>query len=176
MSTALALAGVTAVLRNLLIDGLIDEDLTPSLGDVTVSAIPPDRVRPPDSENSQLNLFLYRVTPNPGWSNTPLPAVSGAGNRVGNPPLARDLHYLLSAYGAEDFHTDILIGYGMQLFHEHPVLDRDAIRTALTPDAPGGGSTGRRVRPAPLGIPGEPDGLRSWSLPRVCGADSGRGS
>jgi hypothetical protein len=146
MSTALALASVTAVLRNLLIDGLIDEDLTPSLGDVTVSAIPPDRVRPPDSENSQLNLFLYRVTPNLGWSNVGYPTFSNSGHRVGNPPLALDLHYLLSAYGSEDFHTDILLGYGLQLLHEHPVLDRDAIRTALTPDAPSGGGLPQELR------------------------------
>lgn len=146
MSTALALASVTTVLRNLLIDGLIDEDLTPSLGDVTVSAIPPDRVRTSDTENSQLNLFLYRVTPNAGWSNVGYPAFNGAGNRVGNPPLALDLHYLLSAYGSEDFHTDILLGYGVQLLHEHPVLDRDAIRTALTPDAPGGGGLPQELR------------------------------
>lgn len=147
MSSALALAGVTAVLRNLLIDGLIDEDLTPSLGDVTVSAIPPDRVRPAlDAEQSQLNLFLYRVTPNNGWSGVGYPAYNSGGNRVGNPPLALDLHYLLSAYGDADFHTDILLGYGVQLLHEHPVLDRDAIRTALTPDAPGGGGLPQELR------------------------------
>ena len=147
MSSALALAGVSAVLRNLLIDGLIDEDLTPSLGDVTVSAIAPDRVRTSsEAESSQLNIFLYRVTPNIGWRNVDYPSFNAGGARVANPPLALDLHYLLSAYGAEDFHSDILLGYGMQLLHEHPVLDRDAIRAALTPDAPAGGGLPQELR------------------------------
>ncbi len=40
MSSALAIAAVTAVLKDLLINGLIDHDLTASIGDVSVSALP----------------------------------------------------------------------------------------------------------------------------------------
>lgn len=149
MSTALAIAGVTAVLRDLLINGLIDQDLTPSLGDVTVSAIAPDRVRPPDENGpSQLNLFLYQVTPNLGWRNVGQPTFDRGGARLANPPLALDLHYLLTAFGAADFHSEILLGYGMQLLHENPILTRDAIRTALSPpsQAPGGGGLPENLR------------------------------
>lgn len=149
MSTALAIAGVSAVLRDLLINGLIDQDLVPTLGDVAVTAVAPDRVRPADEAGpSQLNLFLYRTTPNTGWSNVGNPAFDGRGTAVGNPPLALDLHYLLTAFGAEDFHAEILLGYAMQLLHEHPVLTRDAIRTALSPpaQAPGGGGLPEPLR------------------------------
>ena len=43
---------------------------------------------------------------------------------------------MLTAYGAEEFHAEILLGYGMQLLHETPVLARGAIRTLLTPPTP----------------------------------------
>src|SRR5262249_17833971 len=55
------------------------------------------------------------------------------GDRVSNPPLALDLHYLLTSYGAEELHAEILLGYGMQLLYETPVLTRGAIRRSLAP-------------------------------------------
>ncbi len=144
MSSALAIAGVTAVLRDLLNDGLINHDATGTLGStVTVSAGPPDQVIPASSskEPSQLNLFMYQVTPNSGWRNEGLPSrdVSGS-QRLTNAPLALNLHYLLSAHGSEDLHGEILLGYAMQLLHEMPVLSRKAIRKALSPSPPVGGT------------------------------------
>lgn len=136
MSTALALAGVTAVLRDLLNDGLINHNVASVIGStVTVSVVSPDRAAPANgAEVSQLNLFLHKVTPNQGWCNEFLPATDLSGRvRLTNPPLALDLHYLLSAFGTADLHAEILLGYGMQLLHEHPVLTRPAIRTALSP-------------------------------------------
>jgi hypothetical protein len=139
VSSALAIAGVTAVLRDLLNNGLIDHSVSGTLGNaVTVSALAPDRIIASNGvEPTQLNLFLYHVTPNQGWRNERLPSRDSAGKtRLSNPPLALDLHYLLSAYGAEDLHADILLGYAMQLLHETPVLSRSAITTALNPSPP----------------------------------------
>lgn len=139
MSTALGIAGVTAVLRNLLNDGLIDNNVAGVLGSsVTVSIGPPDRVQPVNgSESSQLNLFLHRVTPNTGWSNEGLPSLDASGHhRLSNPPLALNLHYLVSAYSGGDLHGEILLGYAMQLLHTTPVLTRAAIQTALSAEPP----------------------------------------
>ncbi|MEO8752660.1 MAG: DUF4255 domain-containing protein [Casimicrobiaceae bacterium] len=136
MSTALAIAGVTAVLRDRLNDGLINHNISGTLGSsVTVSVLAPDRVVPASgSETSQINLFLYLVTPNPGWRNEGLPARDASGRlRLSNAPLALDLHYLLSVYSGGDLHAEILLGYAMQLLHEAPVLTREAIRMALNP-------------------------------------------
>ncbi|MCT0198352.1 DUF4255 domain-containing protein [Synechococcus sp. CS-1325] len=136
MSSALALAAVTAVLRDLLNDGLINHNISGSLGGgVTVSVLPPDRVVVANSsEASQLNLFLHQVTPNSGWRNEGLPSRDASGSqRLSNPPLALDLHYLLSVYSGSDLHAEILLGYAMQLLHETPVLTRQAIHTALNP-------------------------------------------
>ncbi|GJQ57401.1 MAG: DUF4255 domain-containing protein [Candidatus Scalindua sp. AMX11] len=141
MSTALAIASVTHVLMDLLNNGLIDQDITSAIGtNVTVTALPPDRIdTTPANEQSQLNLFMYQTTPNLGWRNVGLPSRDVQGERVINPPLAIDLHYLLTAYGAHGLHTDILLGYGMQLLHETPVLVRDAIRRSLTVTSVSGG-------------------------------------
>jgi hypothetical protein len=143
MSTALAIASVTVVLKDLLNNGLIDHNVSASVGEVMVSALPPDRIDALDTENkSRLNLFMYQVTPNAGWRNIGLPSRDGRGERLSNPPLALDLHYMLTAYGLEEFHSEILLGYGMQLLHETPVLTRAAIRTALAPPTPVVGGSG----------------------------------
>lgn len=147
MSSALAIAGVTAVLRDLLNDGLINHNISGVLGSsVTVTVLPPDRVVPADGpEASQLNLFLHQVAPNPGWRNEGLPSRDASGRlRLSNAPLALNLHYLLSAYSGGDLHAEILLGYAMQLLHENPVLARSAIRTALNPSP----SVGTALPPA----------------------------
>lgn len=141
MSTALAIASVTAVLKDLLNNGIIDHNLTASVGDVLVTALPPDRIDTSGAnEKGQLNLFLYQVNQNAAWRNAALPSRDARGDRISNPPLALDLHYLLSAYGAKDLHWEILLGYGMQLLHETPFLARDAIRRALAPPFPVNGN------------------------------------
>jgi hypothetical protein len=142
MSNALAIASVTAVLKDLLNNGLIDHDVSAAVGNVVVSALSPDRIDTTTlNQQSQLNLFLYHATPNAAWRNTRLPSRDASGERVNNPPLALNLHYLLTAYGALELHAEILLGYGMQLLHETPVLTRNAIRTSLAPPTivPGGG-------------------------------------
>lgn len=134
MSSPLAIAAVTAVLRDLLNNGLIDHNITGSLGsNVDITVVPPDII-PVDAATgrTQLNLFMYQVTPNAGWRNEGLPSRDGRGSRLSNPPLALDLHYLLTAYGSAELHSEILLGYAMHLLHETPVLDRQAIRTALS--------------------------------------------
>lgn len=127
MSNALAIGAVTAVLKNLLDNAVVNEQLTNVVGPVKVSAIAPDRLK---SQNGfvGINLFLYHVMPNPGWRNALLPSRDGNGARITNPPLALDLYYLVSAWGIADFEAEILLGYAMQLFHEIPVLSRDVIR------------------------------------------------
>jgi hypothetical protein len=132
MSNALAIAAVTAILRDLLNNAMIDHGISTTVGSpVTVTALPPDRIKTGDDELPQLNIFLYHVASNAGWSNSALPSRDTRGNRATNPPLALDLYYLLSAYGKNDFDGEILLGYAMQMLHETPVLPRDAIRTAL---------------------------------------------
>ena len=138
MSNALAIAATTAVLRGILQSGLVRAQLSPVISSFSVSALPPDRIDTSANEPNQLNLFMYQATHNPGWRNVDLPSRDRRGERISNPPLSLDLHYLLSAYGSADLHAEILLGVGMHLLHEMPVLTRAAIRDAFTP--PVGGS------------------------------------
>lgn len=146
MSSALAIAAVTASLKDLLNDGLLNHDLS-TIGSFAVTAQPPDRVTTGETETNQLNLFLYQVSPNSGWRNAGLPSRAPDGTRMTNPPLALDLHYLLTAYGAQDLNAEVLLGYAMQLMHENPVLSRSQLRIALGAPAPVDGA----ILPGPFG-------------------------
>src|SRR5262249_33298904 len=135
MSSALAIAAVTAALKALLATRLLDHDLS-QVGSVTATATPPDRVTTGANEPNQLNLFLYQVTPNLGWRNVDLPSRDINGARLTNAPLAIDLHYMLTAYGSADLNAEILLGYAMQMLHETPVITRAQLRTVLAPTSP----------------------------------------
>jgi hypothetical protein len=131
MSSPLAVGAVSAVLRNLLDNALVNVG---PVGPVKVTAVAPDVIDLEEAEpKASLNLFLYRTSLNQGWANVGLPAFDGNGNQTSHPPLGLNLHYLLTAYGFADFEAEILLGYAMHVLHEHPVLDRDSIRTALDP-------------------------------------------
>ena len=130
MSTAYAIAGVTAVLQGIIEQGVTDHGVNTAIGaDVTVSAVPPDRV----SEEPGLNLFFYQVTPNQGWRNKCLPSRNARSERLTNQPLALDLHYLISANGTSDLFSEILLGSAMQTLHERPFFDRNEVRDLLRP-------------------------------------------
>ena len=131
--SALRIAAVTHVLKNLLNDGLINDDFATILNsDLKVTSLCPGQIDAGGDVTTQLNIFLYRVTPNTGWNNLAYPSRNAAGERIKNPPLALDLHYLLTAFGANELDTEILLGYGMQLLHENPGLGRDLINTSLS--------------------------------------------
>jgi hypothetical protein len=134
VSNALGIAAVTAVLKDILNNRAIDA----SVGNVTVTTKPPDKLKTDTNEETQLNLFLYQVTANQGWHNVGQPSVAADGaSRLSNPPLALDLHYLLSAYSDEEFKAEVLLGYGMQALHETPVLTREMVRSHFTADPTG---------------------------------------
>lgn len=135
MSTPFAIAGLTATLQHVLSNGLIDHGVTAAVGGtVDVKAVSPDRVETNGTlSNPTLNIFLYQVTPNTGWRNVDLASRNHSGDRLSNPPLALDVHYILSAYAEDDLHAEMLLGGVMHLLHEMPGLDRTRITAALTP-------------------------------------------
>jgi hypothetical protein len=123
MST-LTIATVTAVLKNLIENALVSRDVNRSIGgDTGVTVMAPDRIATGSEEKPQLNLFMYHVQP----------SATLRSNRIeGQPvPLAVELHYLLTAYGSQDYQTDILLGFALQLMHETPVLSGEKIGTTL---------------------------------------------
>jgi hypothetical protein len=134
MSTALAISGVTAILQFYLnnVYGTAVGFSSP----VSVSCKAPDQVKigaagSADVEN-QVNLFLHQVTHNAAWRNSDLPSMGSNGStRLKNPPLALNLHYLLTAYGSDDWQAEALLGYALMMLHEAPMLTRSDVSNAL---------------------------------------------
>lgn len=125
MSNSLAIAAVTATLSHLL-----EEGANVDLPGTIVTAKPPEKARL-DTGN-QLNLFLYRTEVNGAWRNMDVLNQVKPGE-TGQPPLALNLHYLVTAYGQndEDLLSHRLLGRAMSVLHDHPVLDAAEIAAAL---------------------------------------------
>jgi hypothetical protein len=134
--------------------------------DVTVRVGPPlaDRGQGNPNEGSQLNLFLYQDTPNQTWSTQGLPSRNGRGDRISINPLALNLHYLLTAYGADEFDAEILLGYAMQLLHESAILSREAIRRTFSTGSSGVDSSILPSRYKALAVAGLADQLEQIKI------------
>ncbi|MCA1666951.1 MAG: DUF4255 domain-containing protein [Thermomicrobia bacterium] len=138
MNSPLALAAMTFILKDMLDNRIVQRGVTADVGSVAITALPPDRIATGSDERSQLNVFLYRVTPYTAWRNNGSSMLDAAETR--RAPMALDLHYLISAYGEHDFHAEILLGYAMQILHETPILTHGEIVRALASIAPSAGS------------------------------------
>jgi hypothetical protein len=67
-----------------------------------------------------------------GWRNVGLPSLAADGKTVlKNPPLALDLHYLLTAYGSTDWQAEALLGYALLMLHQNPIIARAEVSAAL---------------------------------------------
>jgi hypothetical protein len=116
MSDSFSIAMVTSALYYLL-----DKE------GITVSAQSPDSLTNADE---QVNIFLFRVTPNLGYRNMDLPARGYDGNRVTKQQLGLDLHYLITAYSKkdkDDFAAHKLLGEVTRLLHENPIITRKTL-------------------------------------------------
>ncbi len=135
MSTALAISAVTAILQFHLNN--MYSDAAGFANPVTVSCLAPDQVKigtaGSDDVENQVNLFMHQVTYNAAWRNLGMASMSSDGTtRLNNPPLALDLHYLLTAYGSNDWQAEALLGYALTMLHEAPVLTRNDVSSALS--------------------------------------------
>lgn len=131
MSNTLAIAATTSTLRNLLLAQIpaLDSDLS----DLEVTIAPPDLARKGITK-AQLNLFLYQTVVNGAWRNLDMPRQTRPGE-TGAPPLALNLHYLLTAYGRGEADNDgvnhRVLGGAMSVFHDHPLLGQSEIAASL---------------------------------------------
>lgn len=79
-----------------------------------------------------ISLFLYRVTINASIRNLP-PRVAADGRRY-RPSLPVDLHYLLTAWAKDAGMQQLLLGWGMRMLEDTPILPA-AIVNSYTPEA-----------------------------------------
>lgn len=126
MSNSLAIAAVTATLRQLLDDGIKSV-----INGVTVTTQPPDVA---DSKKNLVNIFLYHTMINPAWRNMDMPRQVKPGE-TGQPPLPLNLYYLITAYSngddAPEPFSHRILGQAMSVLHDNPVLSAEEIKAAL---------------------------------------------
>jgi hypothetical protein len=148
LSNDRAIAAVTSTIRNLLFRAVSNDS---DLAGTTVTTRPPDRARPTGSTGNQINLFMYRTSIDAAWRNQDPPGIRPG--ESGQPPLPLVLSYLMTAYGEDDEEVlaHRLLGVGMQMLNDQPLLSPAAIAAAL----PGSGleSQPDRVRITPHPIP-----------------------
>ncbi len=139
MSNSLAIAAVTTALGRLLETGL-----NVDLPGTRVTTKSPDIAR--DGNGNQVNLFLYQTTMNASLRNMDMPGQVRPGE-TGLPPLALDLQFLITVYGADDDDaapfSHRLLGRAMRILHDHPLLGADEISDAVPEEI-------ERVRITPL--------------------------
>jgi hypothetical protein len=128
MSTYLAIAAVTTALRDLL-----DAEIKVVDTNSQVTMQPPDKTA---NDKNKLNLFLFNVSVNAALRTMPELSVRVRPGETALPPLALDLYYLLSAYGTGQPHVwddrgHRLLGRAMSFLHDHAVLLREDLQTAL---------------------------------------------
>jgi hypothetical protein len=131
-NSILAIASITAILKSLLNNELVHRLADIPIGDAVVTTLPPDRILAGGEERAQLNLYLYRVTPNAGRYHYRPSTSEIVTTSVDQRPLALDLHYLLSAYSEYDFQAEVLLSCAMHFFQQTSVLSRETLCETLT--------------------------------------------
>jgi Pvc16 N-terminal domain len=128
MSNFLAVATVTSALRHLLLEWVQND--VPGI-DVTTAR--PDAQGGAGMPGRGVNVYLYRVAPNPQLRNFNRPDRSDNGLLTALPQLALNLHYLLSFYGDEDLlEPQRVLGSAATALHTIPVLTAERITQLLT--------------------------------------------
>ena len=153
MSKTIAIAAATATLRALLLNKMQELDAT--LSDLDVTIQPPDLARKGTSK-PQLNLYLYHTALNSAWRNMDLPTQSKPGE-LGQPPLALNLYYMITAYAREDndnldLSSHRVLGSAMSVLHDNPILKRADIDSALPNSELALQLERIRVTPQPLSV------------------------
>lgn len=136
MSNALSIAATTLTLRSLLGQvatadySALPADARPN-NQIEITTLPPDQARP-DNQRNRVNLYLYHTEYDPAWRNTDLPR-QGRPGETQPPVMPLNLHYLITVYAENDNELigQVLLGNAMRVLHDHPVLDRSEIETAL---------------------------------------------
>ncbi|MCU0500447.1 MAG: DUF4255 domain-containing protein [Anaerolineae bacterium] len=130
MSNFLAIATVTATLRQIL-----DDAVSKDVNGASATAVRPNA---PTNQlpNPGVNVYLYHVTPNAAWRNADVPTRGADGGLMQRPRTAIDLHYLLSFYGGEgELEPQRVLGSAIRALHEQPILPRKKIRDVINASA-----------------------------------------
>jgi len=136
MSNYLAIATVTAVLRDIL-----QEAAGAAVPGATVTTRRPEAMNNGGQNKPVVNIFLYGVTPNASWRNTdieirypdPQAPEERAKERIEKrPQVPLNLSYLISFYGNDlELEPQRLLGNVVSALHAHPRLPPQTVRAAV---------------------------------------------
>src|SRR4051812_22204759 len=124
MSNHLAIATVTAALRNRLTDA--------TNADLPGASVTNERPNASGLPEKGINIFLYQVTPNVAFRNRDAPTRRADATLQRRSSIALDLHYMLSFYGTDEtWEPQILLGSAARAMHSRPALPREEIAAML---------------------------------------------
>jgi hypothetical protein len=127
VSNFLAVATVTAALKRLLQAAASQAVVGAAVRTGRPEAPAGGGVSPPG-----IDLYLFRVSPNPALANDDLPTRRADASLMQRPRLALDLHYLLTFRGSEvDLEPQRLLGNAARQLHATPVLGKTLITQAI---------------------------------------------
>jgi hypothetical protein len=131
VSNALAVAAVSATLSNELTDAFVRAgSLNANIGNAQAFVGRPGRTH---TAPAGVDIFLYRVGPNPALANCDVPTRNGAGGLVEVPTAALSLWYLMAFFGDPDqLLPEQLLGVVTARLHAEPLLTPAQITTAVT--------------------------------------------
>jgi hypothetical protein len=122
MSTRQAIAAVTAALSE-----LVATAISGVLPMTRVTNLQPG-VAVADTTTPSVNVYLYRVEPNPGLRNMADPIRNATGQLVKVPVAAWTLHYLLTMVGdPSELEVELLLGAVLTGLNAQPVLTRGLV-------------------------------------------------
>jgi hypothetical protein len=123
MSNFLAIATVTETLRQML-GTMVSKD---------VPGANATALKPSESVEKAVNIYLYQVGPNASWRNDDLPSRRGDRTLVQRPRAALDLYYLFTFFGDESHQEpQRIMGSVISTLHSRPVLSRQLIQNAIS--------------------------------------------
>lgn len=137
MSTYQAIEAVSSALQQIISDriDIPAHSHATARADISVTIGLPPKDEDIASGDARVNLFLYRITENGFLKNQQIPGHGGNPNGYGHPPLALNLHYLLTAYGLtstagqddvqDDRTAQQLLGSAMRILHDTPIVTRE---------------------------------------------------
>jgi hypothetical protein len=129
LSDHVIISAVTTILKRIL-EKEIETDFGKHL---TISTQAPHSIKSEPQENG-LNVFLFLVTGNSGYSNYDLPSRDVRGGLISKPLVGIDLHYLLTPFSIdnEEIMTQQILASAVRALHEKSIMTRQIIQEVIT--------------------------------------------
>jgi uncharacterized protein DUF4255 len=126
MTSYRVIAAVTAALKQVL-----QTAAAPAVGNCDIRLGPPT-AKIGEETTPRVNMFLFRISPNPAFRNDQLPVRGSDGHMRNAAQAVVDLHYVLSFYGdASKYEPEKLLGATTIALEEVPALFASAIASAV---------------------------------------------